>query len=74
MKTEKTLKIPFQRGYGEHYKTEALNALKKVNLIKIDGFTPLWKYCEENKIILRTNKQENCLCKYKKRRIHPNRP
>ena len=60
LKDVKTIKLPFQYGYGEQYEYASFEELKKVLNIKTD-IKVLWRYCEENKIILRTNKQENCL-------------
>lgn len=60
-KTEKTLIMPFQYGYGDHYQQMAFKLLQAEKIIKnIDKMTSLWRYCRENNIILRTNKQENC--------------
>jgi hypothetical protein len=38
--------------------------LLKLKLVKKEDnntFFSLWKYCQDNKIILRTSKRENCL-------------
>ena len=59
MKTEKTLFMPFQYGYGDHYQEMAFELLQTFLNIEYKGV--LWRYCNENKIILRANKQENCL-------------
>jgi len=59
MKTEKTLFMPFQYGYGDHYQEMAFELLQTFLNIEYKGV--LWRYCKENKIILRANKQENCL-------------
>lgn len=53
------LKLPFQYGYGEHYKDMAFEEIKKELGIKTD--LRLWRYCDDNNIILRCNKKENCL-------------
>jgi hypothetical protein len=58
-KTEKTLSMPFQYGYGNHYVDEAENLLVKNGYIK-DIYHCLSRHCRENDIILRTNKKENC--------------
>lgn len=60
-----TIKIPFQYGYGDHYETEAGNALNEAGIIKLERYTngnlkSLYQYCEDNKIILRKNKQTGC--------------
>jgi hypothetical protein len=59
-KTEKTIKMPFQYGYGEHYTQEAGARLTEAGYIKTEKNFCLWRYCRDNKIILRTSKQENC--------------
>ena len=52
--------IPFQYGYGEQYKYIASQEIKKFfNTDK--KIYPLFRFCKDNKIILRTNKEENCL-------------
>lgn len=62
MKNEKTFKMPFQYGYGEHYIHMASELLKKEKIIALkDNYVRLWQYCRDNKIILRTSKKENCL-------------
>jgi hypothetical protein len=60
MKSERLYDLNFQYGYGDHYKDMTLKLLKQVEEIPIDPVTPLWKYCQDNNIILRTFKQENC--------------
>jgi len=57
--TEKNFVIPFQYGYGEHYRDAAFSLIKKELNIKTDDC--LWRYCRDNNIILRSSKQENCL-------------
>lgn len=66
MPDEKTVTLPFQYGYGDHYKSETFNELMRAGIIT-DGIKHgngstegLWQYCDRNKIILRTNKIENC--------------
>ena len=64
-KTAKDYTMPLQYGYGEHYIDIANQYLIKEDLIKgkrhdNGSYPPLWQYCKDNKIILRTNKQENC--------------
>jgi len=64
MKTQKTIFLPFQYGYGSHYQDMAGKELLKLKLVKQDPnstYFSLWRYCEDNKIILRTSKRENCL-------------
>ena len=60
--SEKTIKIPFDYGYGDFYLYAAFKELKAVGLI-IDGVeydSPL-RYCNDKKIVFRYSKQENCL-------------
>lgn len=54
-------KIPFRYGYGDHYKTIALLELIERKLISVDDRTALWRYCDDNKIVLRCDKHEKCL-------------
>lgn len=62
----KYIYLPFQYGYGSHYIDVANQELQEQGYIEynrsINGcYYSLWRYCEENNIILRTNKKENCL-------------
>ncbi len=62
--SQQTLYIPFQYGYGSSYEQAAIEALKKAGLFTVTEARPfigLYSYCEENNIILRRNKTENCL-------------
>jgi len=61
LKNVKCIFMPFQYGYGEHYQDEGFKAICEELKIKTD--LRLYRYCEENNIILRTNKEENCLKK-----------
>lgn len=62
MKTEKSIYLPFQYGYGSHYIDMAFKALQKQKIIKTtESNEAFWRFCERNKIILRTSKKENCL-------------
>lgn len=61
MKDAKQFNMPFQYGYGEQYISEANDLLREKGLIKTDNRTALWRYCEDNKIILRTSKHKNQL-------------
>ena len=60
LKDFKIIKLPFQYGYGDQYEYESFKEIKEVLNLKTDT-NALWRYCKENKIILRNNKQENCL-------------
>ncbi len=59
--SETIINIPFQYGYGGHYIDIAGQKLNKQDYIKLEERQALWRYCEENNIILRTSKKENCL-------------
>ena len=66
MPDEKTIALPFQYGYGDHYKSQAIRELSDIGIISdlvkypSGGTEALWTYCDRHKIILRTNKIENC--------------
>ena len=51
--TENTLYIPFKYGYGNQYEHEA------AQILKLHGYMPkdavLWRYCNDNNIIIRSN-------------------
>ena len=64
MKLEKTYKMPFQYGYGDQYKHEAIKTLSE-NKILTDvkyytsgGCESLHGYCNDHNIILRTSKTD----------------
>jgi len=64
-KKQITYSLPFQYGYGEHYIDMANQFLIKEGIIKgkrhkNGSYPPLWQYCKDNNVILRTNKQVNC--------------
>jgi len=59
--TEKVIMMPFQYGYGSQYMQEASAVLEKETNAK-DTY-PLYRYCENNSIILRHNIEINCLLK-----------
>jgi hypothetical protein len=60
MKTQKDFDIPFQYGYGEHYQTVAMDILNNGKAIDTHSTMSLWRYCQENNIILRTDKKTGC--------------
>jgi hypothetical protein len=62
MESEQQIKLPFQYGYGDYYKEAGFNALKKDGIISTELFS-LWRWCEENGVILRCNIKRNCLKK-----------
>lgn len=58
--SEVNITIPFQYGYDEQYKTEAFKAIQELCEWDSLAAAPLWRFCEENGIILRASK-ETCL-------------
>jgi len=62
-KSEQTVILPFQYGYGDHYRDMAFKAIQnELNCFKaIDKNTSYWRAYEQYKIIARHSKQENCL-------------
>jgi len=64
LKNVKIIFLPFQYGYGEHYLTEGFKAIIESEKIKTnENINSLWRFCENNKIILRYHKEQNCLKK-----------
>lgn len=66
MDTQESFTLPFQYGYGDHYINMANQYMIKNGIISGErsengSYPALWRYCEENKIILRTNIERNCL-------------
>lgn len=63
---EKTICLPFQYGYGDHFNDVAGRELLRLGLVPLTQYgngsvESLWRYCRENGIVLRSNKQEKCL-------------
>lgn len=62
---ETTFKLPFQYGYGDHYKDMVMRELLKRGIIPAHDQDAqriaLWRYCSDNKIVLRYDKHERCL-------------
>ena len=53
------LKLPFQYGYGEHYKNMCFKEIcKELDLTTSHN---LWSFCDDHNIILRANIQTGCL-------------
>lgn len=58
--------IPFQYGYGDHFKYEAFKELERLGILddvrKYENGSQesFWSYCERKKIELKTRKIENC--------------
>lgn len=62
MKTQKTIRVPFQYGYGESYEHETFKALQDQGIIKgVQDRESPWRYYERLNIIKRSTKHENCL-------------
>jgi len=65
LKGQTHLELPFQYGYGDHYKHKAFKSIQKnINksiLKNLPNNTSYWMFCDEHNIILRTSKQEDCL-------------
>ena len=66
MEDQEQFTLPFQYGYGDHYIDMANDYLQKNSIIPEAKYShgmrkPLWQYCKDNNVILRTNKQKNCL-------------
>lgn len=59
LKDQTSFYVPMQYGYGDHYRHEAFEELKRRKLIKTD-ITTAWQYYEQKKIIVRYAKKENC--------------
>lgn len=61
MSDQESFYVPIQYGYGDQYRHEAFEELQKRSFIpKQDGMAQMWKYYQDNNIIVRYSKQENC--------------
>ena len=60
-KTEETILIPFQNGYGSQYEQEAKSILTQFNKISADYGQNLYSYCKENNIKLKGGLDLFCL-------------
>lgn len=61
MKGQQTINMPYQYGYGDHYRDMAFKALQENNIIPMQpDLTPHWRYYEDNNIIARHTKHTNC--------------
>ena len=59
LKNTTTINLPFQYGYGDHYKDVTFQEIKKeLNCFK--KYTSYWKAYQDYKIITRYTKHENC--------------
>ena len=63
MKSSEIIPIPFQYGYGDHYRHIAFSLLQSNGYIpnNLDMGERGWRYYEQNNIIARHTKYENCL-------------
>lgn len=63
---EQTFNMPFQYGYGDQYKQKAGAVLDKAGLLpdveryQSGCIQPLWSYCRDRGIILRSHIQTGC--------------
>lgn len=58
MKTEQTFKMPFQYGYGDSYRYQAIKVLEESGLIPSNSKE--WELRDKG-VIIRANIQRNCL-------------
>ncbi len=62
MEDESSIFLPFQYGYGDHYRDMAFKALQDNGLIPAGQDRIVsWRYYQENNIIARHTKHEKCL-------------
>jgi len=62
MKTAKVINMPFQYGYGDHYRDMAFELLQKLDIIpKQERNLSYWSYYKESNIVARHSLHENCL-------------
>ena len=61
MPDEKTVFIPFDYGYGDHYLTIAAHQLQTDSILPEGTIYSFTSWCRDNNIILRYSKQRNCL-------------
>ncbi len=55
---EKTIKLPFQYGYGSQYESETKAVLTEHNYISPAYSESLYTYCQRNNIILRSSNRK----------------
>ena len=63
LKNQRTIKMPFQYGYGNHSEHQAFKTIKKeLNCFKkYEKNDSFWKVYRTEKIVYRYIKKENCL-------------
>lgn len=59
MSDEKTIKVPYQYGYGDSSRYESIKQLQTEGILPNDK-TLLHQYFRDNNIIVRYSKQEKC--------------
>lgn len=59
MSNEKTIKVPFQYGYGDSSRYKSIEQLQKDGILPNEG-TLQRDYFTDNNIIVRYSKKENC--------------
>jgi len=66
MKSERVIKVPFQYGHDNRFIESSMHELEKKGVLTdvvhhFNGSTePLWRYCDERSIALRTHITRNC--------------
>ena len=61
MPTQQIFNMPFQYGYGDHYRDIAYRLLQSKGVIKdATEREQLWQYAERNNIIVRYSMQRKC--------------
>ena len=61
METERTYTMPYQYGYGDHYRDMAFELLQNNGEVpKQKDMTSYWRYYQDNNIVARHTKHENC--------------
>ena len=60
MPSQQNFSMPFQYGYGDSFYWEGMKTLQKNGLIPKDEKS-YWQYCDNKKIVVRSNIQRNCL-------------
>jgi len=60
MPDEKTIKVPYQYGYGSQFETETLHQLQTDGLLPAGTIYNLSQWCADNNIILRSSNQKDC--------------
>lgn len=61
MPNAETIVVPFQYGYGDSYNQYAAAAVAEKIGSTFKEVYPLWQFCQDNKIILRSSIQRGCL-------------